>query len=191
MNEAMRVLWLRMMADRRKFGLMCMLMAIGLLLWGRLIILQRVPRSSYARPEAPVAPAAIEGSTASGATSEPPIVKVKTATNLSRDPFVPPASYEQLLSPPNPSDLAGDEKPEEPEPDPDEVRRALQAEVEKEAAKLRVSSVIFGRTAAAVVNGRLLEVGDEIDGFVVREVRARSVLVEKRGVEIELRMPTP
>src|SRR5690606_25374273 len=95
MNEAMRVLWLRMMADRRKFGLMCMLMAIGLLLWGRLIILQRVPRSSYARPEAPVAPAAIEGSTASGATSEPPIVKVKTATNLSRDPFVPPASYEQ------------------------------------------------------------------------------------------------
>ena len=50
MNKKMRLTWQRLIADRRRFGLFCMLLFVGLLLWARIIVIARPARTAVAEP---------------------------------------------------------------------------------------------------------------------------------------------
>lgn len=53
MNSIMlhvRRLGVRLTADRRRFAILCMLMAVALLFWTRLIVIKRIPRTALADP---------------------------------------------------------------------------------------------------------------------------------------------
>ncbi|MEX2544239.1 MAG: general secretion pathway protein GspB [Phycisphaeraceae bacterium] len=56
------------------------------------------------------------------------------------------------------------------------------------AARLRVQSVVGGPRPQAVINGRMLTVGDRIEGFELVSVERRSVVLSYEGVVIRLGM---
>lgn len=67
----------------------------------------------------------------------------------------------------------------------DDRRRALESMA---AARLRVQSVVGGPRPQAVINGRMLTVGDRIEGFELVSVERRSVVLSYEGVVIRLGM---
>ncbi len=46
----MRFIWQRITADRKRFSLFCTLLFVGLLLWARIIVIARPPRTAVAVP---------------------------------------------------------------------------------------------------------------------------------------------
>ena len=48
MNKKMNMIWRRLTADSRRFGLFCTLLFVGLLLWARIIVIARPPRTAIA-----------------------------------------------------------------------------------------------------------------------------------------------
>lgn len=50
MHQKMRKLWQQLTSDRRRFGLFCGLLFVGLLLWARIIVIARPPRTAVAEP---------------------------------------------------------------------------------------------------------------------------------------------
>src|SRR5262249_24351257 len=70
----------------------------------------------------------------------------------------------------------------------DQRRRHIQA-LQKDAERLSVQSTIIGADSAAVISGRVLHMGDSIDGFEVVRIEPRSVIVRKDGHRLTLHMP--
>jgi len=69
-------------------------------------------------------------------------------------------------------------------------RRRREAEmVQKQAAGLTVQSTIIGSPSSAVVSGRLVHVGEVVEGFEVEQIGSRSVVVRKDGVRVTIQMP--
>lgn len=67
-----RQLWKQIAASRTRLTLVVSVLAVGLLLWGRLILLERVPRIATADPDAAAtAPADDEESASPVMTTEP------------------------------------------------------------------------------------------------------------------------
>ncbi len=50
MNHKMKIIWQKLIADRRRFGLFCCLLFVGLLLWARIIVIARPARTAVAEP---------------------------------------------------------------------------------------------------------------------------------------------
>ena len=48
MNKKMNRIWRRLTADSRRFSLFCTLLFVGLLLWARIIVIARPPRTAVA-----------------------------------------------------------------------------------------------------------------------------------------------
>ena len=80
MNKKLKKMWQRLTADRRRFGLFCTLLLVGLLLWARIIVIARPPRTAVAEP-------AIESSVASIVTSDKVFIPVLLETEPSKNPF--------------------------------------------------------------------------------------------------------
>lgn len=75
-------------------------------------------------------------------------------------------------------------KPEQAMIDMVEVARAVRAQ----ADGLVLQSTMIGLNSSAVINGRVLRVGDYIEGFKIVAVRPRSCDVKKKGIEVSLVM---
>lgn len=197
MNEDLQRLWIRMTADRRKFGAMCALAVVGLLLWARLLLLSDVPRTGLANP-------ADQGSAAlpaggGGGESKPARASIETAPVVYLDSLAGPvrnifAAPKELLSQPVQPDevraVAPKSQSDTPEDALDEQRRQVES-IEAQAGRLRLSSVIVGASPAAVLNGRVVREGDQIEGFVLERVLKRSVILVKDQVRVEVKMDTP
>lgn len=63
------------------------------------------------------------------------------------------------------------------------------ARIEAEASKLVLQSTMVGAQELAVVSGRTLVIGDEVDGFRLVSVRDRSAVLEKDSHRVTLSMP--
>ena len=50
MHKKLKRMWLQITADRRRFGLFCGLLLVGLLLWARIIVIARPARTAVAQP---------------------------------------------------------------------------------------------------------------------------------------------
>ena len=50
MSVLLRRLWIQITADRRRFGVFCALVALGFLLWARIIVISNIPKDAVADP---------------------------------------------------------------------------------------------------------------------------------------------
>jgi hypothetical protein len=173
-------------ADRKKVTLMCGLLAIGMLLWGRLLIRQ-VPKTAVADPAAAVATAMgeeIKPAVKPTATKGRPKVEVVLSDETSRDPFsIDEQSFTRKFKAVAeiPVQAKSDPKPVDVPPD-------WKAIVEKESAGLVLQSTMFSGQPRALINGELVSPGQTIKGFTLKSVAQREAVLEKHGIQIKLEM---
>jgi len=172
-------------ADKKKLGIMLCALALGLLLWGRLL-LQGVPRTATADGPAKTAQDADSKPNPDGQSLQNdkpiPVVQIDLPSSPGRDPFgINPSRYKRN---PKATRDASAAKSTQVTPDEDPGTAA----VRREAMELRLESVVTGTRPRAYINGRLLAPGDEYEGFKLIQVTDRHVLLTKYGLIIRLRM---
>lgn len=173
-------------SDKKKLGVMLCALAIGLLLWGRLL-LQGVPRTATADdPATPSATVSDDKPVKAGQSARKdqplPVVHVDLTSVPGRDLFgMDPSRYSRTSG-----SERGEPEAKSTQYSSDENPRI--AAVREEAMELRLESVVTGTQPRAYINGRLLAPDDEYEGFTLLEVTDRHVLLTKYGLIIRLRM---
>jgi len=170
-------------ADKKKLGIMICTLAIGLLLWGRLL-LQGVPQTATAGDETTkTAQSSPKDDNNPAASKRPrPVVRVDLPAEPGRDLFgLDPSRYKRTF---HGSENHDDAKSTQITPDVD----PRVAAVYQEATELKLESVVTGNQPRAYINGLLLQPGDEVEGFTLVKVTDRNVILTKYGLFIKLRM---
>ena len=172
-------------SDKKKLGVMICALAIGLLLWGRLL-LQGVPRTATADEPKNQARAADnterDGNQLALSLKDYPVIHVDLPSSPGRDLFgLDPSRYRRTNGDglnnngPKSAQFTSDVDPK-------------MAAVREEASELRLESVLTGTQPRAYINGHLLKPGDEYQGFTLLKVTDRHVLLTKYDLFIRLRM---
>ncbi len=178
--KLMKRLIKRLTADRKKLSVMVVLLALGMLLWGRLL-LKDVPRTAVADEPGKSGSADVgKGDhTASRAKRAP--VNVTLASSLPRDVFACDESFFQkrVVVVPVKNVAVAKSVPAVADVSPEEALKK---------AGLKLQSTMMGNPPRAMISGQLLAPGETIKDFIVREVRQRSVVLEYRGLTLELEM---
>lgn len=187
MKKKMKRLWRQLTADKKKFGLMVTVMAVGLLLWGRLILLEKVPRIATADPGAQAAAQALQTDPQSPATPTPglsplPEVRAELGDRLSLNLFA--FRHDRYKLRPVTDSGQGDVQSGN-DADDEQMRRRRLTE---EASALRLQSVIQGARPLIVINGQVLRVGDSIEGFEIVSFTERSAKLTRDGLNFTLTM---
>ncbi len=195
MQLMIRRLWIQIVSDRKRFGLLCAMLAIGLLLWGRIIVTSNLPRTAVADPDAtgstPLS-AGTNGTDKRGA----PTIHVMLARTPRRDPLVISSRH---FPKPTPVVLLGQENPKF---GPDGAENGEQAdarlteELGRLVARLKLDGVM--EKTMAVINGRTFRLHSWIPAgkpgqalFQLTEIGHRSVTLECEGRRFRLRMDYP
>lgn len=198
-------------ADKRKTIALGVLSLVMVFVWGRLFLKSSGPAVTPVASLAPELVAAVSspeighGVDESSATvargpspgRATPVIDIRKADRtLSRDFFNPDWNQFALAGG---SELAADSKhPAAPgawERVASSVRRERERRkresevIRKQAAALTLQSTIIGRPSSAMISGRLVHVGDVVDGFDIDAIEARAVVVRKDGVRVTIRMP--
>ena len=193
MKKKMRRLWRQVTADKKKFGILVTVFAVGLLLWGRLILLEDVPKIATATdPTTEGQPAQADPGAAPPPAPEAapqiqalPEVQTRLRDRLALDLFA--FRYDRY------NRIPQEETPpitvEDPDPavDEDVRRRELQEDLVEHH---ELQSVILGDRPRIVVNGRLYRVGDSFDGFEIVSFTDRSATLTRDGLTFRLEMST-
>ncbi len=166
-------------ADKKKFGLMCMLVAVGLLLWGRLMLLDRVPKTAVADPDT-----ATERASPPAQPVEPSVVYIGRLPDqptrdifaLPRDRYKPIAPTDNPVNPGKSEVIRVDETPAE-----------LQ-EIRAEARRLRLRAIIYGIRPRVVLNEQMFKSGDYVQGFKVLAIEKNAAVIAKAGYLFRLRV---
>jgi len=174
MNKKIRLTWQRLIADRRRFGLFCTLLFVGLLLWARIIVIARPPRTAVAEP-------AIEASTATLSTVKTIAVPVTLQTSPTKNPF----SMNRVAFPAF-SDV------------PDNKRKQY-AETNVKAEQEIVAGLTLEATMGemAVINGRVIKLGqivvvqDVPDPLRLTGLLGRTVIISAGDRRYELSIAPP
>lgn len=188
MKKKLHRAWRQATADKKKFGILVTMLAVGLLLWGRLILLQEVPKIATADPDADQAqqtagdsPRA-EGGTAGLSMPPLPEVRVSLSEDLPLNLFA--FRHNRYKALPSEDSLQGGVQLAQ-SVDDEEARRRELVEL---ARGLRLQSVIQGKSPAIVINGEVLRVGDSINGFELVSFNQRSAKVTRDGLTFLLNM---
>ena len=177
----------RELKDPKKASLVVLLIAVSMLLWGRLL-LKHVPQMASADPAAAVSTPVDSGGM--GELSGPvlperadkPIVAVDLAQDVSRDLFLlPHDKYEPVEDETNAQEPG--KSPAEPADD-----RGWRRAVREAASELSLQSVVTGDQPRAIINGQLVAPGQAVDGFTVTRVAERFVELEKDGMTVRLKL---
>ena len=137
--------------------------AVGMLLWGRLI-LKEAPRTATA--DGPTLaqrtpPASPQGPI----TSDRALLDVKQGkVGLMDDQGFSRSKSEPRV--------------------PDDFERMQAAQTA--AAELNLQGVTTGKVPVARINGRMIRVGETINGYTLRSVRGKSAVLERAGASLEL-----
>ena len=187
MNQKLNRAWRQVTADKKKFGILVTMMAVGLLLWGRLILLEDVPKIATADPNAvdqsdDTAPGV--GAQAGVGTGPvlPPLEEVQVT--LSEDLPLNLFAFRHNRYKPLPDEESGSNGSQLTGSTDDERKREL---VEL-ARSLRLQSVIQGDSPAIVINGEVLRVGDSIEGFELVSFNERTAKLTREGLTFLLTM---
>lgn len=191
MNRWWQQVKLDLMAQKKKVGMGAALLAVALLLWGRLL-LSDPPRSAVAEPQTHVAkapsatPTPDQRGEVRDAESEP-VVVIDIVPGAKRNLFaVDPEHYPDAF--PAPEQTKASTKSGDDPADQDEGWQATRRAVLAEASALTLQSTMLGARSRAMIDGVLLETGQSIRGFELIEVRARQVTLVKQSVEVTLEM---
>jgi hypothetical protein len=181
--------WLRMlMADRKKMGIMVTLLAVALLLWGRLL-LKRVPQTAVADPaiiqaiEAAREQASDKEDELTPQAFQRRVVIVDIPTFVTRDLFAPDGR--DASSQVDEGNTATEEKSVENPADKDHQRRMA---VRAAATGLTLQMTVEGDKPLALINDKLVGTGEPINGFTLIRVGGRWVLLEMNGIFVRLEM---
>ena len=182
MSQALGKLGRKLTADKKKLSLMIALSAVLLLLWGRLMLKRGSPKTAVAEPEA----AAVETDQASPpkpvTTKDYPVVYVDLPRSVDRDIFrFRIDRYRQAGAV---QDIDDGEK--SPPKSPDNGMDV--EEVRKWAESLELQAAVLGDEPKVMISDRVYRLGDRINGFVVKSVRSRSVVLANGHIEINLEM---
>ncbi|NOG54110.1 MAG: hypothetical protein HND57_07240 [Planctomycetes bacterium] len=192
-----------MSGDKRRLIAVCSLAGVCLLLWARLIFLEKIPRTGYADPEGEGTPPAaqVAGSTGQDAGSSievasgnkgnsKPEIQISLPTTLMRNVFAHPAEFDAELSERLPSRIQA-AKSEPDTPDPIVLERQHADEIQAEAARLNLESIMHGVSPLAIINGRVVRPGEQVDGFELRRVNETSVILSRDGITVRLEINRP
>lgn len=184
--------WLRMLlADRKKLGMMVALLAVALLLWGRLL-LKRVPQVAVADPNAVVA-IDVDGNVIAEKDKddkkldpkafERKVVIVEIPSFITRDIFAPGGRFTQA------TDETGNDTSQEKSVD-DSADREMQRRLAVRAAAMQLTlrTTVEGDKPLALINDKLVAPGEPINGFTLIRVGGRWVLLEMNGIYVRLEM---
>jgi hypothetical protein len=163
----------RLTADRRRFGILCMLMAVALLFWTRLIVIKRIPRTALAETELLIA----QDSSIDEHDARMEIVTVVLPNQPQRDPF----KIDDLAFPVAISDAKA----------PSNESTTRQADPKVSVAAMRLDASM--PPGIAVIDGTTRRRGDSVSGsegmlFEVIEIRPRSVVLGRAEARYVLRM---
>ncbi|MEE2719455.1 MAG: hypothetical protein VX727_06700 [Planctomycetota bacterium] len=184
LNMLLRRFMVSLTADRRKFGVFCALLTLGLLFWARIIVIKNLPRTVMADDE-PAALLTDGGGDAASASDKNGLQVRSISLDLQpeRDPFLLNEAYFP--------------KSEKPASDSTEARKSAPSsseEPEQAISRLQLEAVMQGNPMA-VISGRTYRPGDWIETggtesvqFMLIEVRRRSVVLEHAGRHFELRL---
>ncbi|MHC4082212.1 MAG: hypothetical protein ACYTGY_04720 [Planctomycetota bacterium] len=193
----LRRLWIQITSDRKRFGILCAMLALGLLLWGRIIVTSNLPRTAMANGDDPNL--LLPPDPGPGSSDKPlgPPVKVTLARQPRRDPFL--ISDEHFPKPtpvevlPQDGSKSGGNATENTNRTDERLTRELRAQVDR----FKLTAVMQGRPMA-VINGKsyrlyswIQAVGNDEYRFQLVEVGDRSVVLEYEGRRFRLRMVFP
>ncbi|MEM7681819.1 MAG: hypothetical protein AAF288_07675 [Planctomycetota bacterium] len=166
--------------DRKKFALAGTCACFGLLLWGRLIFLDRVPKTAVANPDGEAVE--VESAATTQARPEPVFLGV-LPDRPNRDVFaIDPTRYR-----PDPAADKSENAGKTGRSGVDENARLEQAR--RDARDLTLESVIQGHRPRAVLNNELLRPGQTIEGFTLLSIGDNHVVVARNGLAFRLHMP--
>lgn len=210
MKTSLRRIWIRLTADRKRFGILCAALMIGFLMWARLIVVSQPPRMAVADPISPIATAQThhDGSPSrtgadnakqgkgAGSRAEGSPISVELSAKPSHDPFVISPIY---FPKPTPIAQTIELRPKlGAEPVEDSMQVAARIAAHRRAVVERMKLEAAFGNSWAVIDGRKYRVGEEIARlagseiwFRLVEIRQRSVILECEGRQFELQMATP
>lgn len=188
MNASLQHLRDQITGEKRKLGILVVLLVLALLLWGRLLIPSGPQQATGQHPntvqEDPSPDGEAEQSQPLPEPPSPEVVRVSLRERVERDPFrIRRDMYE-------PTEASQADQPEKPAPDAEQRERMHQQRrtVRAEAERLNLQSTLIAREPQAIINGRPLTPGQTIRGFQLIEVRSRQARLIKQGVEVTLRI---
>ncbi len=198
MTLLLRRLWIQVTADRRRFTALCVLAALGMLLWARIIVTANLPREAVAGEEGPDLRGDVgaEGADAGSRTGQDDPLRVALADQWRRDPLVPGAAHFPRPTPPAPlvreAPKSGSDEAESIQ---DEAR--LTARLQALAERFRLDAVMQGHPMV-VINGQSFGLGDPVPAgddehtvFRLVEVSGRTAVLECQGRRFRLTMKDP
>lgn len=176
-------LWIQITADRRRFAMFCGAVAVGLLLWARIIIISDPPRTALAT-ESDIAIGATLPVLSSGSTDKGPdeVIEIALAQQPRRDPFS--ISEQHFPKPTTDIDLHQDvgKSPSQTAENAQNREARLVALLKELVGQLDLEAIM---RPMAVINGATYRQGDliSIDGhegivFEITEVSPRSVVLQ-------------
>jgi len=195
--------WMQITSDRKRFGVLCAAVGVGLLLWARLIVVSKMPRTAIAEPDPSIssaatsAPAPGDRPGAAADNTKREVVTLTIAPSEARDPFL----INRTLFPKPTSHPAAAQEPSksnaEPVESPEQAEARRMAQVMAHVERMRLEAVMTGQ-GMAVINGTLFRLNDMVPSidnpnltFTLIEVRSRSIVLEHQGKSFELAIPTP
>lgn len=175
-QQRIRRAWLQLTNDRKQFGVFCTLLLVGLLLWARIIVIARPPRTAIADE---VLSATISSNIASD--NHAAIFPIWLDQSPARDPFY--VSNDAF-----PLDMA--------EADNDAVHTPIsdQNAEQKTASSLQLEAIMGD---LAIIDGVVYHVGQVVsvttvsDPLTLFEVRRRSVIISAGDRRYELTIASP
>jgi hypothetical protein len=197
MNLKLRRLWIQLTSDKKRFGLLLAVVAVGLLLWTRIIVVSNLPRTAIAEDrEAAKAkstvkvPSSTTGITRATIEIDAPPVVTRDPFVISPDYFPKPTALVEMHQEAGKSAVSTAEDAEQLK-----ARRTTQLRALVERFKLEAA---MAKGEMAVISGKTYRQGDVVDGdgsesvkFSLAEVRHRSVILECEDRRFELKMATP
>jgi len=167
-----------MTADRRRFGVFCALLAVAMLFWTRLIVIQDMPRVAMADPSESEA-------TTSENESQVEFASVKRVVHLAEGPIRNPFLVNPHYYPPESQITKSTHEDSKSGPQAADMLRS--------ALTVHRLEAVMGRIA--VISGQTYQAGSQvrdISGGGLRielaEVRERSVVIQSGDVQHVLRL---
>jgi len=201
MSLMLRRLWIQLTADRKRFGVLCAMLAVGLLLWARVIVVSNIPRTAVAEDGAKPAQVVDRQARMNTAVLDRLArsrVEVRLDYSPRRDPFSVNAEYF-----PKPKlDETREQKSVVAVPDMNEDEEQRQARQRREqlqlaADGLKLEAVMRG-AGIVVINGQTYRIGDEVSAagnqkalFELTDVRQRSAVLHADGLEFVIELDAP
>jgi len=190
MNDWMKIQMAKARQDPKKLVLVGGLSLVMVVMWGRLLINQSPQQASASALSVPIAAAASPASptrtpdkSAQRSTEDMPIVYVDLPESLVRDVFtLNRTQYPSVPEAPSTvqSRQSGPPAPTDEQMWKESARRALMG--------LELQTTMMGANPRAVISGRVLRPGEQINGFTLRQVQSRQVILEFEGRELQLGM---